>query len=64
METSRTLRLADWLFTLLEWSRPCEAHHLGSDAVIRIVGLAHVGLDVVAPVRAIRPTLKPSFGVK
>jgi hypothetical protein len=41
-----------------------EAHHLGSDAMIRIVGLAHVGLDVVAPVRAIRPTLKPSFGVK
>jgi hypothetical protein len=64
METSRTLRLAHWLFTLLEWSSPCEAYHLGSDAVIRIAGLAHVELDALARVQAIRPRLKPYFGVE
>lgn len=45
--------LADWLLTLLEKGRPCQAYNVGSDEALSIAELANLVRDLIAPGKAV-----------
>jgi len=54
--------LAQWLLTLLEHCRPCQAYNVGSDEVISIADLAHLVRDILAPDKPVHILRQPNPG--